>query len=65
MKPVRTLIKTSKVPTRSRVIKTEVVCPNDTNPLANCKAADRYNGWTLPRQYARKPMRAPLALPSP
>lgn len=33
MKPVRTVSKPAKVPAPSRVIKTEVVCPNDTNPM--------------------------------
>jgi acyl-CoA hydrolase len=32
-KSVRIGIETFKVPARSKVIKTEVVCPNDTNPI--------------------------------
>lgn len=32
-KSAKSGIKTCKIPARSRVVKTEVVCPNDTNPM--------------------------------
>ncbi|MBK8747135.1 MAG: acyl-CoA thioesterase [Saprospiraceae bacterium] len=43
-----------RTPSYSETIKTEIVCPNDTNPVGILMGGRLWNGWMSRRQFAPK-----------